>query len=624
MRNPVILLTSVLSTAFLHPTIAKTMEETVVIGTRTPQTIEKELAPVTLITKDQIDKLQINDMAQMLRQIPGMSVTRAGSYGSKVDIYLRGTATDKTLVLINGQRANSATNGGMDLSYIDPEQIERIEVVRGARTSLYGADAIGGVINIITQDETGANHAMITAGYGTYNTQRYATAARYNLSESTKIQINFTKHQSDGFDALSSKNTYKNLPQDNDNDGFDNTGIQASLSQQLGQLGRWSLGYFHNQGNNDFDAGGEPPFDPYQHRSIDTLFTKYQIALNNKWDSIINLGHFNDNSQTLDHSLASFKNCFVTNRTQALWQNDVSWNTNQMSTLGYEYTTENIDNSIPPTGGEFLDANGNPVDGRNNSAIFFQHLINTDFFELQAAVRNDDNSSYGSHTTGNLSLGIPVGPGTLIFGYGTAFRAPDFNELYYPDKDFIPNPNLKPESSRQFEIGYKGQQDNLYFELAAYLNKMEDMLTVIYSSGSSTTININKADIQGFDFIVGYQWESFWLKTNYSYVDAEDKNTHKQLVRRPKNLLTIDLMQRFEKISLGLTLLGQSQSFEWDDTKNPGFATVDFFTAYEICKGFTAKLKFANLLNQDYTLINGYNTPGITGFFSLTYDYSLQ
>lgn len=620
MRNPVILLTAVLSTTFLQTTIAKTMEETVVIGTRTPQTIDKELAPVTLITKDQIEKLQITDMTQLLRQIPGLSITTNGSYGSEIGVYLRGTTTAQTLVLINGQRMNAATSGTPALAYIDPEQIERVEVVRGARTSLYGSDAIGGVINIITQDDTAPNHAMITAGYGTYNTERYAAAARYNLTDSTKMQVNFMKHQTDGFSSQAPTTVF-----DKDDDAFDNTGIQASITQALGESGNWTVGYFHNQGKNDYDTGTYSLHDAYNKRFIDNLFTNYRYKLGERWVTTINLAHLKDENRDLYKDDAGFLNIFKTNRNSALWQNDVNWNTNQTSTLGFEFRQENIDGSIPPIGYEYVDQNGNPVDDRKNHALFFQHLIHYDSFELQAAVRNDSSNAYGDHTTGNLSVGIPFNVGTFILSYGTAFRAPTFNDLYYTSSSYAGNPSLQPETSRQFEIGFKGSQDNLYFEVAAYLNKLQDMITYFELPDMTGIMkNVNKAEIQGFDFIVGYQWDSLWLNVSYSYVDAEDRTTHKQLVRRPKNIFTVDLLQSFEKISFGVTLLAQSESYEGDDSKNPGFATVDVFSAYQIAKGLTAKLKFANLFNQDYTLVNGYNTPGITGFFSLTYDYSLQ
>jgi vitamin B12 transporter len=618
MRNPVILLTAILSTTFLQATIAKTMEETVVIGTRTPQTIDKELAPVTLITKEQIQKLQIHDMAQLLRQVPGWSIKTSGSYGSQLGVFLRGTNSSQTLVLRNGERMNSATSGGADLSYIDPDQIERIEVVRGARTSLYGADAIGGVINIITQDDTAPNHAMIKAGYGTYNTQRYAAAARYNLTGSTKMQVNYMKHQTDGFSSQAKTNQF-----DKDDDAFDNTGLQASLTQELGSSGKWTLGYFHDQGKNDYDMGNINPHDAYNKRFIDNLFTNYQYELTEQWVTTLNLAQVKDEKRDLYRDQADYLNVFKTNRTSALWQNDVNWNMNQTSTLGFEYRKENIDGSIPPIGNEYVDQNGNPVDSRNNHALFFQHLINYDFFELQATVRNDSNNAYGDRTTGNVSFGIPLDAGTLVLSYGTAFRAPTFNDLYYKSDKFIPNPNLSPETSRQFEISFKGFQEYLHYEVSAYLNKMEDMIASPKVGDQYIAMNINTAEIQGFDFIVGYQWDSLWLNVSYSYVDAEDRTTHEQLTFRPKNILTLDLIQSFEKISFGMTLLAQSRSLDYNRNTMPGFATVDVFSAYKIARGLTAKLKFANLFDQDYVVNSGYNTAGITGFFSLTYDYAL-
>ncbi len=586
-------------------------EETMVIGTRTPQPIEDTLAPVTLITKKEIQKLQIKSMPELFNTIPGMSITTTGSYGSNVGVFLRGTNAKQTLILINGQRMDSATSGTSAIQYIDPEQVQRIEVIRGARASLYGADAIGGVINIITESDDAPNNVYLSAGAGTYNTQKYSAATTFNATDSTKIQLNVMHVKSDGFDSRANEP----YPNGTDNDAFKNSGVNVGLTQKISDLGKVSFSYLRNSGQNDYDT--VPTEEPYNKKLLENYSGNLHLNLLSVWDTRLNIAHLRDNSKARDHLGIMKKDNFFTKRTSASWQNDISWSDQQLSTLGIDYYKDSIDQT------SYRDPKGNPVSDRNNHAVYIQQQSQYENLKVQAAVRYDDNSDYNSHTTGNISVGIDLQQAMLTFGYATAFRAPTFNELYSTGWNglYVGNPNLDVEKSRQFEVGLSHYSSKLHWNFNAYLNKMNDLIA--NEGPKYSPVNVNKAQIQGFDFVVGYQWESVTTNLNYSYIDAVDSETELPLLYRPKNLLNVDIIKSFDRLDMGVSFLARSKSYAYGHVKMAGYATADVFAAYRCAEGLTAKLKFSNLFDKEYVVNNGFNTAGITAFFTLTYDYGL-
>ncbi len=590
-------------------------EETLVIGTRTPQTLEGSLAPVTLITRDDIEKLQSTDMTSLLSRIPSVHIANSGTPLSSPKLSLRGTKNGQTLILLNGERMNSTSTGDSAFQFIDPEQVERIEVIRGARASLYGADAVGGVINIITRSGKGDDKVYASAGYGTYNTQRYSLGSRFNAGNNNQFYINLFNNKSDGFDSTLSK-----IGETKDDDPYENTGINLAYERKL-HKGAFSLNYLQNRGENDYDDGINYHYRPYHKAFLDNLSAMLDLSPNDIWHSALQVSQLRDYGKEDGHLGLQEQDKYNTKRQGATWQNDFYWQNQSITTLGVDFYKDELEST--------RNYAFNTID---NTGIFLQHQTQIDWFELQAAVRYDDNNRYGENTTGNLTLGANLGNNAYYLTYATAFRAPTLNDLYLQIGNYRPygNPSINPEKSRQFEVGLTGGLDQIFWQASAYYNKINDLISSCQYPDSPDfhACNINKAEIQGFEVVLGYQFTDLSISANYGFVDARDLEDDSQLPYTPRNLFNLDIIKNLGRdFDVGMTLLARSKSFANDGTKLGGYATVDAFVAYKVINNLTAKLKFSNLLDKDY-YVNGnygnlYNTSGIAAFFSLNYDYTL-
>ncbi|WP_299734640.1 TonB-dependent receptor [uncultured Endozoicomonas sp.] len=606
------------TTALAKEPKAYTMDRVVVSATRTAQSVDETLAPVSVITREDIERSQASSVPELLRTVPGVQLTSNGGRGASVSMMIRGASSEQTLVLIDGQRINGATNGTPELQYLDPSQIDRIEIVRGPASSLYGADAIGGVVNIFTRKGEGKPHISVRTAIGTDNTKELGFNAG-GKSGNTRFNIGVSTSETDGYNFTNDDYSSASHPASKDDDGYRNTAFSSNVSHQFSNGVEVGISLSHVEGRQEYDG----TYDAYNKFENSTINVFAQKDINDIWFSRIDAGYVRNNSNHLGDDTPSE---IETKRTSLLWQNDISWQNNQLLTTGVDYYHDTVGGS-----GEFIDPHtGKHVDSRYNSALFVQNQSQFENSDLQIALRQDENEAYGSNTTGNIAYGYYLFSDIrLVSSYAIAFRAPTFNNLYYPKNDYgyHGNPDLKPEHSQNYELALKGNQSIGRWEIAIFQNSIEDMIATgddPKNPKQTMPVNVDKARIRGLEASINSVVMEWNINSTLTLLDPRNRKTDTYLARRAKQNITLSADRQFGSWSTGATVYAQGRSYNKDSkgiNSEPlsGFATIDFRLAKQLNKEFKSQLILSNLLDKEYSTTKGYNAPPRAGIVSLTW-----
>ncbi len=581
---------------FLYPTlnIAETvLPEVVVTATRYAQT--SPLASVTVITREEITKSQAISISDVLRGVPGLDVVSNGGLGQGTSVFMRGTESDHLVVLIDGVKIGSATTGSTAFQYLPISQIERIEIVRGPRSSLYGSEAIGGVIQIFTRHSK-QPRAESSIGIGANNTYRITTG--FSGSNQNSWLSIYTNHiKSDGFNACN--NPAGCFTVEPDDDGYENTSFSTKIGHKFGDIGSIEINSLRATGNTQFDSSFNNEADFTQQ----VLGIKANYAANDWWLLNLNMGESKDE---FDENPQSY---FHTTRTVYGLQNNFIFDKHELI-IGYEEQTNDVASHT-----------NYAIDSLANKGIFAEYQVDFGSIDLLVGVRQDDNEQFGNNTTQNISLGYVLNTKIrFIASYGTAFKAPSFNELYFPN---FGNSNLVPEESESYEVGLLGNQQNYNWSINVYKTKIDKLIATNFDAVSNSYYadNINKVNITGMDGSISWRKNNWEFNTKVSWLKPEDDTTGNLLPRRSKKTINIELAERRGPMRLSVSALAQSHRY--DDTANTrrlaGYGIVNLAGEYHFNKSWTLRARLKNMLGKEYETAYGFNTPDQFWFLSLHY-----
>ena len=585
-----------------HTAIAETtteLEKVVVTASRVAQTVDETLAAVTVITREEIDKSQVNSVVDLLRKYsPGVDFSVSGGQGKASSLYIRGTSSSHVLVLIDGIRSSSVSNGQMAWSSLPLGLIENIEIVRGSRSSLYGSQAIGGIVSITTRKgKAGSWHGSISAGSD--NTKKITAGGSFG-NKKTLFSINASRFSTDGFDALTSSSS------DDDDDGYSNKALNIGMKHQFNNKIGLSFNALHAEGTNEYDDGS----NDFVQRNL-ALKLNHNITEN--WLSSIMVGEYRDETEIF----SSFPNTYNTKRQQVDWKHDLSIGENTSLILGADIQRDELDSTVDYSKKK-----------KDNLGFYTELMGATAQYNYQVSLRTDDDSSFGKHTTGNLSIGRDLGLNSrLTASYGTAFKAPTFNELYWPSSIFYSgNALLKPEKSKTLEIGFRTNIRNGLLSANIFRTDITNLIGSVYNPTIAQTQpqNINKARIDGMELDFTKNLQQLKVNTNLTLLNPRDKETGDLLANRAKQTLKLNLDRDFGKVSLGGSIIAQSKRAQSAfSSELAGYATTDLRAGYKVNKHIQLKAQVNNVFDKEYYTRSGfnglYNTPDRNVMLTLSY-----
>ncbi len=576
-----------------------TLPSVAVTATRQTQPIREVLADITVIGPEEIARSGAQGLADLLQRQPGVEIVQNGGPGAVSGVFLRGANSNQTLVLVDGIRLASSTSGATALEAIPLDQIERIEILRGPASSLYGADAIGGVVQVFTRRGSGAVSGNVSAGYGTYNTWD-AKAGIAGGTGPFQFALQGAAKASKGFNAIADPANFLYNP---DPDGYSNQSVTASAGVTFAPDQEASVQYFRSHLNNKFDGG--PDSDD---RTI-TVDEVWQVVSRNRlassWVSRLSAGQGIDDSTTQ----SGFGNStFNTTQSQFAWQNELALPVGAL-TAGYERREERVDTD-----------QGFATTSRNTNSLFAIYQLRADAHALQANLRYDDNSQYGGKTTGAIAYSYLFPPGLrLTAGYSTGFKAPTFNDLYYPG---FSNPDLVPETSRNFEVGayWNTQLEGAAYELraVAYHNQIEQM--IVFSCDASfvcAPVNVDRATLEGVTLGLDARFEAgATIAASLDLQSPTNDRNGNLLPRRARQHGAVRAGYPLGPVRLGMEYV--ASSLRYDDPANlvkmGGYGIVNLTAEWYVGRDITLFARANNVFDKNYELAAGYATGGATLF----------
>ena len=614
-------------------------DDVFVTATRTPILKNNVIADVTTISSEDIERAGSSSLPELLQRQPGIEISNLGGAGKVSTLSIRGSSSTHSIVLIDGMRVGAATSGFSAIEHIPLSQIEKIEILRGPASSLYGQDAIGGVIQIFTKKGVDGFKPYVGIGYGSYNTSNFQSGIRGGNNQTT-YAINFSAMNTDGFSAFipNPNNTSGAVTNaaNLDKDGYKNYSLSSSLNHKINQDYEIDFQYFLSKGKNKFDqrfADFSPFVDFKNEARQESYGLNLKGQINNAWQSSIKVGQstdkyldkqkFNPNKGAFGEQDSTLVDLYKTTQNQFAWQNNINLSRGSL-TLLYDFLEQKIKTT------DLYEKTQ-----RTNHGVMVGYSLTEDKHNFQTNFRKDFNSAYDDAVTGNIGYAYSINSNwTVSSSYGTAFVSPSFNFLYsLADSTALGNPNLKPEKSKNIEGSIRYKDDSGSMSLTMFQNKIDDF--IIYSNPlfieglRNTTQNLNKAEIQGLTISGDQFFGHFQIKGSATGQSAKNEDTDKYLPRRASLIGNINLNYYIGNCNIGVEETFSGKRF--DDKENivnlSGYTLTNIVTDYKINDKLKLNLRLNNVFDKDYSLAaegrSGfrYQTPGRSLFANLRYDF---
>jgi vitamin B12 transporter len=568
---------------------AQAPKDTIIVtATRTEIAISDAIVPVTVISRDQIEQSLATDLAELMRFEAGIDIGRNGGPGQATSVFLRGTESNHTLVLIDGVRINPGTIGGAALQNIAPEMIDRIEIVKGARSALFGTDAIGGVINIITRRSTGS-YAEGSVGTGSFNTTS-GFASGGSQSANGEFGVSFNWQDTDGYPVRSGTDLDR---------GYDN--LSANVY--------WQRRFRNNELSiRHWQATGTVEYFDFFLSPLDQDFENSSTAI----ELITDVGGHAQSKLLLSHVIDDVSqnqsDDFVeSSRTSLDWQ--YSLQTGNHTWVTGIYVVDETARTMAFGSGFSEDTSIN--------AIFIEDQWSSGRHQSFLAVRLTDHETIGNKTTWNAEYAFDVTDSlTLNVGIGHAFRAPDATDRY----GFGGNPGLMPEVAGEIQVAlrlYPGPRHQLSLEL--YRNDIEDLIE--FDLETFQLRNISQAEIRGAQLAYEYRGDAFDLRADLVRQQADNATDGVRLLRRAEESLTVSLTKGIGRHRIGLSILASGDREDFGGVILDGYLLANLTGQLAIGDRWRLNARIENLLNEYYETAAGFPMQERSGFLELKYSW---
>jgi len=590
---------------------ATAIDSVIVTATRTPQLASETISDTVTISAEQIANSGAGSVTELLQRQRGIEVSRNGGPGTTSNVFIRGANGNQSVVLVDGVRIASASTGSASWNGIPLSAIDHIEIVYGPLSTLYGADAIGGVIQLFTKKGKGAPSISASVGGGSDRTYE-ADAAIAGGTDKISYAISASKEHSDGFSA-----TRKGSGSfDPDDDGYDRKSAAGQLSYQVAPGHELGAMFLYSDTDSEYDSAN---FASHSTQVLSNVgvYTRNQILPN--WTMLLQASQARDKSGSF-YGVGEYGFSQIdTKTTTYTMQNDFRIGSDNLQVLG-EYRKEEVEGSTASLNRD-----------RNTKSIAATYSAKRGAHLFNVGARHDDNSAYGTKNTGSVGYGYRFNSALRAeASYGTSFRAPSFNELYYSGYG---NPDNRPEEGRNAEVGVHYDDGKTQLGAVYYHNKLKNLLLNTSPCPFPSTpendyqygcaYNVNRALLEGLSLSAEHQLGSLLLTANADFQDPKDETTGKRLQRRAKRHANFAAEYDLGALRTGAEL--QLSSTRFDDAANrntlPGYGVVNLYATYHFTPEWSGLIRWNNVADKQYELARYYQTAGSSVFAAIRYGF---
>lgn len=608
------------------------MNPIIVTATRTPTKASDVLADNVYIGPEEIQQAGQTTLVELLQKQKGVTISSYGGGGSNSSVFLRGTTNNQTLVLIDGVRVDDSFSGGANWSVIPLNVIDHIEIIFGPQSSLYGADAIGGVIQIFTKRGEGSPKLNASVGYGTYGTSISEASINGSTTGDQKISYSLAASQtlSMGFNTIASNNKDGITP--GNRTGYVQDSATGRVSQEWQKGQEFGLQFLQSRLNNQLPAlNGQDGLQQVQNQISQlgtySLYSKNQIT--DAWKSLLQASAQTSNALTHSPTSGDYSAYDSTlNQRQNIytWQNDISLGKDLLQVLAERRTQTVSSNQLNYNSAEFPFPLLGFNQSRNTNSGALAYQLKRESNIANFSIRNDSITGYGPQTTGSAAYGyFFTKEWRANINYGTGFRAPTFNDLYYPGYG---NPAVQAEKSKNTEAGLHYEKSALEGHIVVFSNSISNLIQVSKANCPVGTnpytgcaSNVSSANITGLTLSGMSQLDSLNLKGSFTQQNPVNQGSGTTLIKQAKQYGNIAAEYIYAKVTAGVgaTFSGRRNDYLGDATGMGGYTIFNLYANYDVAKDLSLFARWNNVFNKDYQLSYGYNTPGSNAFVGLRY-----
>ena len=555
---------------------SSSIDELIVSATKSELSADQVVAPVVVIDQLDIELSGVNGIAELLSSVAGINISTNGGPGQLTSIFVQGSNSNQVLILVDGIAINDSATGIASIQNIHPDMIEKIEIVKSPRASLYGSNAVGGVIHVFTKrNQEGVNIGFKSGSDNTKVTNIFAS--REVLNGRMGLQLNH--YDTAGFPSKEGSNI---------NSAHDNRSVKGFFDQQWGSS-TLKASVWNSQGTTDYlDFFFNPISQDFDNTAVSLNFDQKK---NETWSSSLHLGINKDFLDQNDSNDFNHSKKFILE-----WKNNLKWNPNNQLLAGITFENEEFEASNYGLG---IDSD------MSNRAVFLENIFLSGKNQFLIALRLNNKENIEDKISWNLEYGYRLNSKTrLLFSAGKAHRNPSSFDLY----GFGGNPLLRPEYSKKISVGLNYQPNSsTNFDLRYFDNRIKDLVAFNYSDFK--LYNIEESKTSGFDVIFEKDINNWILSLNATLQDPKNLTTSTQLLRRPKNSMNMGLRRTFNKLTINLNLEKNSSRNDFGGVVLGAYTLANTSIQYRLNTNWIFNGSITNLGNEKYTLANGYMTP---------------
>ena len=589
--------------------VAQSSPEVLVTATRTPQAAADILADHTLISSEEIVRSGASNLIDLLQKQRGIEVVRNGGPGTASSVFIRGTDAKQSVVLVDGVRIGSSTTGTANWAALPLANIDRIEIVYGPLATLYGADAIGGVVQIFTRHGDGAPHVTASVTGGS-DQARNADVGITGKSGGFSYAVAAVRDQDDGFSSTTPGSSSYNA----DNDGYKRESASARLAFEAGVDSQVGLQYLHSRLEAQYDSGASA-FDTRTNQDLDNVAFFANTRFTPDWRVQAQIAQANDKSVSITSAAANGASAIETRQTQFSVQSDLALGPDLLQVL-LERREEDV---LSGATAALNTRRATNSAGASYSLKRGAHLAT-------ASVRRDDSTQYGGKTTGAIGYGFRFDQSLRAnISAGTSFRAPTFNELYFPGFGVASN---QPESGRNIEGGLYWKDSVSEASVTYFRNRLTDLLVTAAvcpvepaTHTFGCAYNVDRATLSGVTIGGRTRLYAIDLRGSLDFQDPRDDTTNKQLVRRAKRHANLSAEYTRGALTTGAGLQVSSRRFDDLANRNTlgGYGLINLFAEYRVTPDWSVLARWNNVADKKYELARNYGTAGSQVFVGVRY-----